>query len=106
MYLYIAFPGREERSEGHPWVLAAPPAGPAHGRGRFEQALADFARQAAALPDGLQSVAMPMNIGGGKAGRPGAYRAAIERFAARHPCRVVLYHYEPPKKKRRYGRRK
>jgi len=80
--------------------------GPAQRLARFEQALADFARQAAALSDGLQSVAMPMNIGCGKAGGPGAYRAAIERFAARHPCRVVLYHYEPPKKKRRYGRRK
>ena len=40
---------------------------------------------------------MPANIGCGKAGGdPGAYRAAVERFAAAHPtCRVVLYRFEP-----------
>ena len=64
---------------------------------RFEAALQDFARQASALSGGLQSVALPANIGCGKAGGdPGAYRAAVERFAAAHPaCRVVLYRFEP-----------
>ena len=42
-------------------------------------------------------IAMPANIGCGKAGGdPDAYRAAVERFAAAHPaCRVVLYRFEP-----------
>ena len=85
------------RKGSHPKNPFGAEDGAAQRLARFEAALADFARQASALRGGLVSVAMPANIGCGKAGGdPGAYRAAVERFAAAHPaCRVVLYRFEP-----------
>ena len=82
------------RKGSHPKNPFGAEDGPTQRLARFESALADFARQAGS---GLASVAMPANIGCGKAGGdPGAYRAAVERFAAAHPaCRVVLYRFEP-----------
>ena len=82
------------RKGSHPKNPFGAEDGPAQRLARFESSLSDFARQAGS---GLASVAMPANIGCGKAGGdPGAYRAAVERFAAAHPaCRVVLYRFEP-----------
>ena len=84
--------------------------GPDRRAERFESALADFERQAKALDGGLKSVAMPKNIGCGKqGGDERAYRAVIDRFAARTRVRVVLYDHEAgatrrgKKKKRRRG---
>ena len=85
------------RKGSHPKNPFGAEDGPTQRLARFQAALDDFARQAAALRGGLQSVALPANVGCGKAGGdPDAYRVAVERFAAAHPaCRVVLYRFEP-----------
>ena len=55
------------RKGSHPKNPFGAEDGPAQRLARFESALADFARQAGS---GLASVAMPANIGCGKAGGP------------------------------------